>query len=71
MKAIRITKENKAQLTNQYEMDEGFLDLSSGLYLVAGFGDHAIEGLLTKAIFDTLYTTGSKLRNGFFEVAKK
>jgi len=72
MKAIKITKGNKAELTATYELSEGFLDYSSGLFLVAGFGNKQYEGLFTPAAFSVLFTrTGKELKNGFFEVEKK
>lgn len=72
MKAIRITKENKASLEAQYNMSEGDLDLSSGLYLVAGDGNSMTEGLLTKAVLENRYLrTGKQLNNGYFEVLPK
>lgn len=72
MKAIMITKENKHALEVQYEMDEGDLELCSGLYLVAGDGNRQTEGLLTKAALDLNYfRTGRTLNNGYFEVFPK
>ena len=72
MKAIRINKDNKQKLEEQYTMDEGTLELSSGLYLVAGFGDKQYEGLLTKAALeDRFWVTGRPLDNGYFEVFPK
>lgn len=71
MKAIKITKENKTQLTDQYSLDEGFLDYASGLYLVAGFGDSTYEGLLTPASFTERYSVIRKLDNGFYEIIPK
>lgn len=72
MKAVRITKDNKQLLEDVYEMSEGTLDLSSGLYLIAGFGNRQHEGLLTNAELNAkFFITGKKLLNDFFEVNKK
>ena len=72
MKAIKITKDNKASLESTYQMSEGSLEYSSGLYLVAGFGNTMYEGLLTtSALTEKFLITGTKLANDFFEVAKK
>ena len=73
MKAIKVTKENKTRLETQYSLDQGFLEFSSGLYLVANFGDHAIyEGLFTKTAYETRFVeTGKKLNNGYVEVLPK
>ncbi len=68
MKAVKITKENKTRLTDQYQLDEGFLEYASGLYLVAGFGDSTYEGLLTPAAFDARYVAVRVLDNGFYEI---
>ena len=69
MKAIRITSENKSKLEVQYDMGEGYLDLSSGLYIVAGDGNAQFEGVLTqKKLTENFYRTGKKLANDFFEV---
>lgn len=75
MKAVRITSDNKQKLEDRYKMSAGTLDLASGLYLVAGFGDTQYEGLLTKsALITKFFMTGVKLdKDGiaFIEVVKK
>lgn len=69
MKAIRITKENRNAVTDQFGLDSGYLDYSSGLYLVAKFGHTMHEGLLTKKSFAEKYDeTGKTLDNGFVEI---
>lgn len=70
-KAIKVTKENKEQLTSQFNLEEDEIDEYIGLYMVVGFGDHMIEGYLTKDELTVEYVeTGDKLENGFFEVRK-
>lgn len=71
MKAIRITKENRNAVTDQFGLDSGFLDYSSGLYLVARFGHSMHEGLLTKKGFAERYTITGELANGFVEIVPK
>jgi hypothetical protein len=72
LKAVKITKNNKQELEAQYSMSEDFLEYSSGLYLVAGFGDTQHLGILTRTGLHGLYdVTGNELANGFFEVIKK
>ena len=72
MKAIRITKENHNAITNQFGLDSGYLDYSSGLWVVAKFGHTMHEGLLTKKNFAELYTeTGKILDNGYVEIVPK
>lgn len=69
MKAIRITSANKSALEVQYNLEEGYLELSSGLYLVAGDGNAQVEGLLTPGALAAEYLrTGRKLNNEYFEV---
>jgi hypothetical protein len=67
MKAIKITKDNKSKLEAQYNMEQGYLELSSGLYVVAGFGDRLFE-ILSKSQLDTYYMTGNKIENDYVEV---
>lgn len=73
MKAIRVDKDNKARLENQFQLDENFLEFSSGLFLVSGFGENAMyEGLFTKVGYTSRFEeTGKQLNNGFVEVVKK
>jgi hypothetical protein len=72
MKAIRVTKENKNKLEAQFEMDEDYLELSSGLYLVAGDGNSQIEGLLKPSqLTEHYFRTGRKLANEWFELMPK
>lgn len=72
MKAIRITKENKDRLEAQYNMEEGYLELSSGMFVVAGDGNRQLEGILTPGdLAAYYYRTGRKLNNDFFEVFPK
>lgn len=69
MKAILVTKKNREMLTERYKLDDGFLEFSSGLYLVANFGGTMYEGLFTRAAFQARFVeTGKKLLNGFVEV---
>jgi hypothetical protein len=73
MKAIKITKENKARLEIQYNLDTGYLEFSSGLYLVSLFGENAMyEGLFTTLGYKTRFEeTGKKLKNDYVEVTPK
>lgn len=71
LKAIRITKENKQNLESQYNMPEDFLEYSSGLYLLAEFGDTQYKALLTKGAINLNYDFGKPLQNGFVEVTRK
>jgi hypothetical protein len=71
LKAVKIDKQNKATLESQYNMDRGFLEYSSGLYLLAEFGATQYLGIFTKVGLETRYVVGKKLDNGFFEVEKK
>ncbi len=72
LKAVKITKNNKPELEAQYSMSEDFLEYSSGLYLVAGFGDTQYHGILTRVGLHAQFNvTGNELANGFFEITKK
>lgn len=71
LKAIRINNTNKRNLEAQYSMAEGFLSLSSGLYLVAGFGDTQYKSILTKTGLEANYEIGKPLLNDFFEITRK
>lgn len=71
LKAIRIDNSNKQTLEAQYSMSRDFLEYSSGLYLIAEFGDTQYKGILTKTGLDLNYVIGKDLKNGFFEVIKK
>lgn len=72
LKAVKITKNNKQELEAQYQMPEDVLEYSSGLYLVAGFGDTQHQGILTRTgLHDQFDITGNELLNGFFEITKK
>jgi len=72
MKAIRITKDNKAKLEAQFHMDQGELELSSGMYLVAGDGNSQYEGVLKPAaLSDKYFRTGKKLANDWIELMPK
>lgn len=72
MKAIVVTKDNKEQLTMQYNLDDGYLDDAAGLTLVAGFAEEAVyHGLFTKTALHASFTvTGKELNNGYFEVKR-
>lgn len=71
MKAIRITKDNKARLEQDYGMDKGELDISGGMYLLSEFGKDKAHFFLTPARFKMLYDEKSPLKNGFTAVALK
>lgn len=72
MKAIMITSANKNALEVQYNMEPGYLQLSSGMFVVAGDGNRMIEGVLTRTILNAEYRrTGRQLNNGYFEVMPK
>lgn len=71
LKAVKITKDNKSTLESQYGMSEDFLEYSSGLYLIAGFGNTQYEALLTKTALEANFIRGAVLRNGFFELERK
>jgi hypothetical protein len=71
LKAIRINKNNKRDLEAQYSMAQDFLELSSGLYLIAGFGDTQYKAILTKTGLEANYVTGKELQNGYFEITRK
>jgi len=71
-KAIRINKTNKKSLESQFGMSDDFLEFSSGLYIIAEFGDQQYHSILTNAGLEANYTrTGRQLANGFFELDKK
>lgn len=70
-KAIRITKDNKSSLEGQYNMAKDFLEFSSGLYVVAEFGDRQYQYILTKAGLEKNFIIGKELKNGFFELETK
>lgn len=69
-KAVKITEDNKDNITAQYKMDPGSLDDMVGLFLVADFGAEAVTyGYLTqKGLDNSFRTPGINLQNGFFEV---
>lgn len=72
LKAVKITKNNKQELEAQFSLSEDYLEYSSGLYLVAGFGDTQHTAILTRTGLHSLYNvTGNELLNGFFEINKK
>lgn len=71
LKAIRINNNNKRNLEAQYSMAAGFLSLSSGLFLVAGFGDTQYKSILTKTGLEANYEVGKPLQNDFFEITRK
>lgn len=71
LKAVKINRENKRELEAKYSMADDFLELSSGLYLVAGFNDTQYKSILTKKGLEANYVIGKELKNGFFEVNKK
>lgn len=52
-------------------MAEDFLEFSSGLYVVAEFGDTQYQSILTKASLERNYIVGKELSNGFIELEKK
>ena len=72
MKAIRITKDNKVKLEAQYDLNDGYLELSSGMYLIAGDGNGQIEGVVKPStLSDRYYRTGKQLANDWFELVPK
>lgn len=70
-KAIKITKDNKRTLEAQFGMAHDYLEFSSGLFVVAGFGDSQYHAILTKAGLEANFIRGKELLNGFFELEKK
>lgn len=70
MKAIRITSANKNELEIQYEMDKGYLELSSGLYLVSDFGESKSFEVVTPARYRMFYRETGEIKNGYVQVAK-
>ena len=71
MKAVRVTKDNKSRLEAQYQLDEGFLEFSSGLLLIADFGSETYHSLLTPSFFNTRYKVIKNLENGYVEIIPK
>lgn len=71
MKAIRITKENKNKLEAQFQIDEGFLEYSSGLLLIADFGAETYHSILTPGAFNERYKVVKNLENGYVEIVVK
>jgi len=72
-KAVKVTKENKNHLVDQYNLDEDYLDDMIGMWLVADFGEsEAIHGLLMdKGLNELFDITDAKLDNGYVEVRRK
>jgi hypothetical protein len=72
-KAVKVTKENKNHLVDQYNLDEDYLDDMLGMWLVADFGEsEAIHGLLLDKGFNELFeVTDAKLANGYVEIKRK
>lgn len=71
MKAIRVNKENKARLEQDYEMDKGELDISGGMWLLTEFGKDKAHFFLTPARFKMLYDDKGPLQNGYRAVILK
>jgi len=71
MKAVKITKDNKSKLEAQYQMDKGFLDLSSGLLLIADFGAENYHSILTPKAFNDRYKVIKNLENDYVEITTK
>lgn len=71
MKTIRITKQNKTNLEKFFKMEPGYLELSSGMYVVVGFDDR-MQGIYTRKALESLYTlTGEQLPDGFAGIERK
>lgn len=70
-KAIRITSLNKNSLEAQYEMDKGYLELSSGMYLVSDFGESKSFIVLTPARYKMQYNEVGEIKNGYTNVMPK
>jgi hypothetical protein len=71
MKAIRITKDNKQKLEQDYDMDPGDLDLSSGMWIVADFGESKAHSVVTPARFAMQYDQKGPINNGYISVDRK
>lgn len=71
MKAVRITKDNKSKLEAQFQTDEGFLEYSSGMLLIADFGAETYHSILTPAAFNERYKAVKNLENGYLEIVPK
>lgn len=78
-KAIKITEENKLQLSAQFDLTEDELDeeygVNVGLWLVADFGASRPDGYLSEdkfqAAFDIVPEDDMKLQNGFVAIVDK
>jgi hypothetical protein len=70
MKAIRITKDNKKKLEQDYDMDPGELELNSGMWLVTDFGSKQYS-ILTPARFAIYYDNIKGIGNGYVQVTPK
>jgi hypothetical protein len=71
MKAIRITKDNKQKLEQDYDMDPGDLDLNSGMWLVTDFGESKANSVVTPARFAMQYDQKGPIKNGYISVDRK
>jgi hypothetical protein len=71
MKFIRINKTNKGKLEQQYNLEPGYLELSSGMLLTADFGGERYHSILTPAAFAAMYKVVKKLDNGYYEIVPK
>jgi hypothetical protein len=73
MKAVTITKDNQSAIGNQYHVDPADLAdlLPIGYILIADFAGEWYEGVVTQATFDTFYTKGMTLHNGYYAVLPK
>lgn len=73
MKALKITRENKKQLEADYNLEPGYLQLSSGLYLISELGETpSFVGLATRGALNNEYEKTSNVsKTGWIEVHKK
>lgn len=72
MKSIRISNGNKNTLETQYNMEKGYLEYSSGLYLIANMsGTRTVDALLTRGAYQASYFETEPLTDGYMAVSPK
>lgn len=73
MKAIKITADNYAGLTSQYnEEDVDYFKDAINLYLISDFGEGVqYEIVKSEELGKSFVKTGKLLQNGYFEVARR
>ena len=72
MKSIRITKENKTHLEETHSLEKGYLELSSGLYLISNMsGTRVVDAILTRGAYQASYFETEPLADGYMAVTPR